>query len=169
MMLDLRALTDFPARVTLEEDAARLGVSVYGMSLVGDVQVVLDVVKSDHIYFGTGQAVCDAQFECSRCLEPFRTMMRGEVEFSIQEIDPAQPVDRDEIPETELVIPAAASQVDITGPVREALLLEIPLKPLCAEDCRGLCPRCGVNRNERECSCRAESSDPRWDGLRDLL
>ena len=51
--------------------------------------------------------------------------------------------------------------IDLSSPVREQLLLALPTRPLCAEDCRGLCPRCGVNLNLGACGCRAAESDPR--------
>ncbi len=58
--------------------------------------------------------------------------------------------------------------VDLAPLARDAILLELPLAPLCRSDCRGLCPYCGVDRNESTCECRAPR-DPRWatlDGLR---
>ena len=58
--------------------------------------------------------------------------------------------------------------VDLSPMVHDAILLELPLAPLCREDCRGLCPFCGTDRNEAACDCTAPL-DPRWatlDGLR---
>ena len=58
--------------------------------------------------------------------------------------------------------------VDLAPMVHDAILLELPLAPLCREDCRGLCPYCGIDRNEASCDCSAPV-DPRWatlDGLR---
>jgi uncharacterized protein len=59
-------------------------------------------------------------------------------------------------------------EVDLAPLVRETMILALPTKPLCREDCRGLCPRCGANRNGGECGCRQEWSDPRLEVLRDL-
>lgn len=58
--------------------------------------------------------------------------------------------------------------VDLAPMSHDAILLELPLAPLCREDCRGLCPFCGIDRNEADCDCEAPV-DPRWatlDGLR---
>jgi uncharacterized protein len=52
--------------------------------------------------------------------------------------------------------------------IDEQLHLELPMKPLCQDDCRGLCPQCGVDRNTVECAC-AEPTDDRWAPLRSLL
>ena len=93
----------------------------------------------------------------------------GEVDFSINEVTDETAVDRDEVPDNELLVPAGAVNIDISGPVCEALALELPLKPLCKADCRGLCPVCGANRNETVCECKIERADSRWDALRDLL
>jgi uncharacterized protein len=169
MMLDLRAIADFPARVTMEEDASRLDVNVPGVAVTGIARVEMDIARSDNIYYCTGTVVCAATLECSRCLEPYPVTFRGEIDFSIVEAAQAAEVRRDELPDTAVIVPVGTSPVDITDPVREAILLEIPLKPLCRETCRGLCPYCGTNRNEQQCNCTAETTDPRWDGLRDLL
>jgi uncharacterized protein len=56
-------------------------------------------------------------------------------------------------------------QLDLRPMVRELLLLEVPDTPLCRDDCAGLCPQCGVDRNETECSCTTTVVDPRWDAL----
>ncbi len=71
-------------------------------------------------------------------------------------------------PEDELAYVCGHDEVDLAQLVHDAVLLDLPLAPLCREDCRGLCPYCGIDRNEATCDCRAPS-DPRWatlDGLR---
>lgn len=65
--------------------------------------------------------------------------------------------------------PLLGDVLDLEPLARDAVLLELPLAPLCAEDCLGLCPQCGINRNEEVCSCE-QPVDPRWsalDALRD--
>src|SRR5947199_407510 len=52
--------------------------------------------------------------------------------------------------------------------LREQVLLSVPLKALCREDCKGLCPTCGKNRNTEPCSCPPALGDPRWSALRDI-
>jgi len=56
-------------------------------------------------------------------------------------------------------------EIDLDPLIREQLLLALPPYPLCREDCHGLCPACGQNRNERECGCDTRVPDPRWAGL----
>jgi uncharacterized protein len=53
--------------------------------------------------------------------------------------------------------------------LREQILLALPMQRVCSEDCKGICPVCGRNRNETECQCRVEPADDRWGALRNLL
>src|SRR4029078_7025682 len=55
--------------------------------------------------------------------------------------------------------------IDIEPLVREAVMLELPIAPLCRENCKGLCPNCGTNWNEANCDCDREAKDPRWSAL----
>ena len=59
-------------------------------------------------------------------------------------------------------------QIDLGPVAREAVLLDAPATPLCRPDCAGLCPVCGVNRNETACSCDGTVTDPRWAALDQL-
>jgi uncharacterized protein len=59
-------------------------------------------------------------------------------------------------------------QVDLSPLIREQVLLALPTRPLCQEDCRGLCPHCGANLNRTQCGCRVETLDPRLEALRSL-
>jgi uncharacterized protein len=59
-------------------------------------------------------------------------------------------------------------RIDLEPLVRDAVLLELPQAPVCAEACQGLCPTCGINRNEGTCQCEPTSRDPRWAALDQL-
>ena len=63
-------------------------------------------------------------------------------------------------------VPAGGKHVDLADHVRSELLVVIPLKPLCGDKCRGLCPVCGTNLNVGSCSCDSDSHDSRWDALK---
>jgi hypothetical protein len=62
----------------------------------------------------------------------------------------------------------ADREIDLTDAVREHVLLAVPGFVECSESCRGLCPRCGVNRNDVSCDCAENAGDDRWAALRDL-
>jgi uncharacterized protein len=59
-------------------------------------------------------------------------------------------------------------KIDISEDVKDYAMLAIPMKSLCNEDCRGLCPRCGKNLNDVDCNCANEETDPRWEPLLEL-
>ncbi|MCP4568422.1 MAG: DUF177 domain-containing protein [FCB group bacterium] len=166
-MLDLQAINEFPARITLEGESSGLEIEEGGVSQAGTASVELNIVLSDNIYYCIGEAACEVKIECSRCLESYSLNLRGALDFTVREAAENASSD-EELLDGELIKPSGAGQVDISDHVHEALVLELPLKPLCVKDCRGICPHCGVNRNEEDCDCRTESEDPRWDGLRDL-
>ena len=59
-------------------------------------------------------------------------------------------------------------KIDLSKDIRDYALLAIPMKKLCSEDCKGLCPKCGKNLNDGPCDCRDEEMDPRWEPLQKL-
>lgn len=59
--------------------------------------------------------------------------------------------------------------IDVEDIVRTALILELPTRYLCEEDCKGLCPKCGKNLNSGECGCNTKERDSRWDVLKDYF
>ena len=107
--------------------------------------------------------------ECSRCLEEVRTPVAARITeefFPTVDLRTGAKVTQ---PDGEGYMLSDAHELDLTEPVRQAVLLEQPMKPLCRPDCRGLCPSCGQNLNERECACTPEPTDPRLSQLADWL
>jgi uncharacterized protein len=114
-----------------------------------------------------GRIEGEVQFECGRCLEPFAHAIG--LDFAARyapQPDPAsagaeggESEDEIEIDAEDLdvsVIPEGATSLSVEEMVREQVLLALPVRALCREDCRGLCAHCGVNLNEDECSCSDE-------------
>jgi len=95
---------------------------------------------------------------CRRCT----AAVEGELHISLKERY-CDPPTRGE-PEDEEAYPIVDDVIDLGPMVHEAILGELPLAPLCREDCRGLCPLCGIDRNEESCDCVAPR-DPRWASL----
>ena len=95
--------------------------------------------------------------ECRRCLEP----ISGEIHAHVREL--YRPHDRGE--EDEETYPLAGEVLDLQPLVRDALVLELPLAPLCSDECRGICPSCGADLNAGSCGCADRPDDPRWAAL----
>lgn len=115
----------------------------------------------------------EARLQCSRCLTQYTEPMEisFEEEFVAGAPGEGQTEEDEEDESGRTVSFYEGDEIDLTEPIRENILLELPMKPLCDEDCQGLCPTCGVNLNEAECKCEAvaESVDPRLAKLKDLL
>ena len=103
------------------------------------------------------------RLSCRRCLA--ESVRRFEIPLDFL-LEPAlEPGSEDE---GIFPLPRDADRVDIGPIVREELLLTVPAYPLCGTDCRGLCPRCGIDLNTAECDCTVSEGDPRWEALRKL-
>jgi uncharacterized protein len=81
-------------------------------------------------------------------------------------------VDVDEVYQDDIsndeAFPIEGDQIDLAPAVREYVLIELPDGPLCRDDCAGICPVCGVDRNESTCDCDTSVRDERWAALDDL-
>lgn len=95
--------------------------------------------------------------ECRRCLKPVISTLETEV-LEIFEDEPTEGETRK----------LDHDRIDLEPVAREAVLLELPLAPLCKDDCAGLCADCGADRNEGDCGHGGEVVDDRWSALRDL-
>ncbi|HEY1466723.1 MAG TPA: DUF177 domain-containing protein [Acidimicrobiales bacterium] len=140
------------------EDLATMGSAVPQGAEVS-VAVTLSSYPGGVMASGTVEAPWTG--ECRRCGSP----VAGEVRTEVRERYVAEGgTDVDDE-----AYPLANDELDLEPLARDAVLLELPLAPLCAPDCQGLCPQCGINRNEEECTCE-QPVDPRWsalDALRD--
>lgn len=108
--------------------------------------------------FVTGTLSGRAELTCARCLKPFE----DDFGVNVREMFSADPGDDDyEISEP--------GSMDPEPMVRDSVLLAMPFSPLCREDCKGLCPRCGADWNLEKCECPEQVSDPRWAALEKLV
>jgi len=104
---------------------------------------------------------------CARCLEP-QTIER-EVQVAELFLDPAKQVDEDDELEPGYELVDDATAIDLSTMVRDALIIDLPVRILCRDDCQGLCPTCGTDRNREDCGHGAdEGIDPRWAALAEL-
>jgi uncharacterized protein len=109
------------------------------------------------------------ELSCARCLEPVKQDVRRSFELLYR------PLGTDAGRE-ELSVTAAEADVGyyqgegllLEDVLREQILLEVPLKSICREDCKGLCAHCGKNLNDGACSCAEPIEDPRWAALKEI-
>ena len=137
------------------------GLRVTGSEVPADAEVVVDVVLDavPGAVVATGTVTAPWRAPCRRCL----TMAAGTVSAEVRELF-------EDEPDPEQTYPLTGDQLDLEPLAREAVLLELPQAPLCREDCAGICPTCGADRNVAPCLCAEAAPDPRWaalDALRD--
>jgi uncharacterized protein len=133
------------------------GAEVTGTRVPAGAEVAIDAVlewASGRSILVTGTVTAPWEGECRRCLGT----ARGTLAASVREL-------YEEEPDPEETYRLKGDQLDLEPLVRDAVLLELPQAPLCAEACAGLCPTCGANRNEGSCTCVTEPTDPRWAAL----
>ena len=106
---------------------------------------------------------------CARCVEPVEIPIESEFDLIFRPaVADTEPTERSiTAPETEIGYYQGDSLL-LEDVLREQVLLSLPVRTLCKPDCKGLCPRCGQNRNSQDCSCDEGPSDPRWEALSGL-
>jgi uncharacterized protein len=109
------------------------------------------------------------ELQCARCLEPVEQDVKREFELLYRPL--GTDAGRDELSVTDAEAEIGYYQGDgllLEDVLREQVLLALPLKITCREDCKGLCPQCGQNLNQEQCSCSRELEDPRWAALKEV-
>lgn len=106
-----------------------------------------------------------AHYTCDRCLEEYDTVFEGNfgLLFHIGMQDLV--TDEDDV----VLLPPETVDIDLQPHIKEFLILNIPMKMLCSDDCKGMCPHCGADLNKEQCSCEKTQIDPRWAKLQDFL
>ena len=155
---DARSAFDFslePDEIDLESEPARLknAVKVNGKLIKGIVQTDVE-----------GKIFADLEIECNRCLH----LVENSFEFPFNAAF-VTPENYTEAKEAELknedldVSIFQGDKIDLKELVREQILLNLPIQAFCREDCKGLCQKCGANRNLIDCNCEEKEIDPRWE------
>lgn len=115
-------------------------------------------------YYLKGKMALATRDCCDRCLIDFD--VKSNVEFSILLTSDPELVTNDE--HEVIFFNEQEEAVDISPIMAEYIMLDRPLKMLCTADCKGLCPGCGCNKNEDDCTCTSAANDTRWEVLKDL-
>lgn len=138
-------------------------------TIVGPVRLVFDVFKDKDTFRLTGRVDTVVELLCSRCLEAFRWPVDEPFELTYQPRAAQASSEEREISDADF---SAAfydnEQIDLEQLIRERIEMSLPMKPLCRQDCRGLCPVCGTNLNRGACGCTREWEDPRLAALKAL-
>jgi uncharacterized protein len=135
--------------------------------IVAPVELEFDIHKDKDKFRLIGHLRTELELPCSRCLEPYRFLVDSDFDqrylpAAAASTDPDREVQEDDL-ETSYY---SDDQIDLGELMREQFYLALPMKPLCRDDCRGLCPQCGTNLNTGTCDCSPVWEDPRLAALK---
>ncbi len=128
----------------------------------GKHKIIKDIRLRGHLSAGL-------ELQCARCLEPVRKEVERDFELLYRPL--GADAGRDELSVTDAEAEVGYYQGEgilLEDVLREQVLLTLPLKITCREDCKGLCPQCGANLNQEQCSCSLPAEDPRWAALKEI-
>lgn len=145
-------------------------VDIDGGGVASQVSGRVSLMRTNRGILVEGRLHTETSVNCGRCLTPLRYPLDFNIEeeyFPTVDVASGTPVEVSE--DIGAFTIDEYHVVDLTEAVRQYALVGLPMKPLCREDCVGLCPGCGHNLNEGPCGCPAEPIDPRWAALADLV
>jgi len=158
--VDVRELLESPGTsrlVRVDEPIEGLKVGLAEIDSPVGAEVRLESV-SEGIYV-SGTLAGSSELTCARCLKPFES----DFEVTVGELFATDPDDEDDYAVQD------PGELDLEPMIRDAVLLSMPFSPLCKPDCKGLCPRCGADKNLGECRCPEQLTDPRWAALETFI
>ncbi|HBA83170.1 MAG TPA: hypothetical protein DCZ95_03655 [Verrucomicrobia bacterium] len=151
MIIEIPKVSAEGAQYTGEENPSILGLEDNQLVRVeGPIRYDFFVQIVSQELIVQGSLNVKLQVRCSKCAEFFSTTLADLSFLRAYEIT------------------GSTSSVDVTGDIREELLLDVPSFPVCSDACKGLCPQCGKNLNEGKCGCRPPSGNDGWSALDSL-
>jgi uncharacterized protein len=139
------------------------------VSLIAPAAVNGKIRLSGNEVFVNGHVETRVQVECDRCLKPVELPVNAD--FTLEYISGSEYESSEVVELTEAEMSVSVfdgSAIDVDEIVKEQILLAVPTRMLCREDCKGICPECGTDRNTGKCNCVTNDTDPRWAALKNL-
>lgn len=136
------------------------------------LHVTVEITRTAGTAYLKGTVETAVRLQCARCLELFLWRLTSDFVLVVKQLREGEVLresgqDDDEATSM-LMLPWGENEVDIAPYVRDAVILTLPMKPVCREDCSGLCPVCGKNISAGPCGCVEDHHDSRWEALKGL-
>ncbi|MCX5800388.1 MAG: DUF177 domain-containing protein [Candidatus Eisenbacteria bacterium] len=165
-VLELREGENF---LEFRETVASLDMGSLSTALSSEVLVKLKLHKHENEIIVWGTSSLTVTEECSRCLESFDREFDVQFEAFCDKIGTRKGEERSgEVEGETFTVYHDGKILDLRPCLREAIVLSLPIKPLCKENCNGLCPICGKNLNDGACNCPRDKTGARWSILERL-
>ena len=131
------------------------------------IALAFDIFKDKQQFRLIGNVKTTLELPCSRCLEPYTLPVDQRFDLRYQPHAQNTGEGEREIEEDDLTTAFYENdEIDLGQLMREQFYLALPMKPLCSDDCKGLCPACGANLNRTTCGCDRSWEDPRLAALK---
>lgn len=154
-----------------------LDINLDNLTIISEAVVITSPLKGElrldkvgNEIFVRGYTAAEIELTCSRCLNSFRKEVSLDISLAYHPLSELKGDEVYELHDEEMEVDFySGDEIDIDSLIEEELILSIPMKPLCREDCRGLCPNCGADLNISSCECPMEAMDERFAILKKLL
>jgi uncharacterized protein len=151
-----------PGEIKFPEELKQRG----GMTAAGKAELLKNTMGEIRL---RGHVKAQMETVCDRCLEPAQLAVDSDFDLFYRPVVKTENHAEIHLEEGEIDLSFYEGDgVGLRDALREHILLSLPMRALCQEGCKGLCPVCGANCNEKECGCRVEKVDARWAALKDL-
>jgi len=139
-------------------------------SILSPVNAHLKIEKLGDEVLVKGELTTEVHLQCGRCLKDFQQTLSVPVEVVYHPAEELKREENYEITNEELDTDFyTGEELDLFNILKEQIELNLPMKPLCNDSCKGLCPSCGKNLNSGNCKCSVKDTDPRFAALKQLI
>jgi uncharacterized protein len=169
MMIDLDKLESNGDKFDVLVKPENVELEREDVAIKGDISLRGEAVKHAVDTEIKGVIAFAADVDCTRCLKPVPSSFL--FDFDVDYVSPEHFPERGdkELLDNEMMTDVSESgRVDLNELVREQILLNLPEQTLCTDECKGICEKCGADRNTEDCKCGDYEIDPRWAALKNL-
>jgi uncharacterized protein len=171
MIFEIEEIPEGGLNFDLLEGKEHFEIDQFDCALTDGVKVRGKLTKIDREVYFAGYVEAPLLVTCTRCLKPFPLQLKNKIQVHfVPRSKQSSPESEVEISETDIEKEIyEEDRIELHGPIRDQILLEVPLILLCQENCKGICPECGCDRNSDSCKCENDGEiDPRFAVLQKL-
>lgn len=169
LSLNLAKIRTPEERIEREYQPEALGADAETYRVVAPVSLAFDLHKDKDKFHLVGRVITTLELGCSRCLEPYQVAVDTPFDLRYQPRSQDAGGGERELGDSDFDTALYENdEIDLGQLVQEQCYLVVPMKPLCTEGCKGLCPSCGTNLNKATCTCNTQWEDPRLAALKAL-
>ncbi len=170
MLIELSSLERNEGKFSHVYEPGELVLNDQQVRLLEPPRVRGQIVKEGREVRVEGEISTVIEVQCDRCLKSIQLPLDGEFDLKYLPGQEYRALKTAELTEDDLSLSVFDGEIiDIDEIVREEILLAVPAHPLCEENCKGICPSCGADRNMIDCGCEPVAIDPRWASLKGLV